>query len=79
MHGGMTRGMKAHVSTMLTEKRFEYFTAHARLQGFRARESTMQADKHVYCGAFRLNAYALTAIGTPEAMRAWAGRVVFTV
>ena len=32
MHGGMTRGMKAHVSTMLTEKRLEYCIADASLQ-----------------------------------------------
>jgi hypothetical protein len=35
---GMTRGMKACVSTMLTEKRFKYFTARPRLQGSDAKE-----------------------------------------
>lgn len=43
------------MSAMLTEKRFEYFTARASLQVIRAAEGGMQDDKHVISGAFRLD------------------------
>ena len=55
MLGGMTRRMKAHVSAMLTEKRFEYCTVAASLQGIGATGSRAQADKHGLRGAFRLD------------------------
>jgi hypothetical protein len=55
MPGGMTRRMKAHVSAMLTGKRFEYCTAGVPLQRVRATESPVQDDKRGLDGAFRLD------------------------
>ncbi len=47
MPGGMTRRMKAHVSTMLTEKRFEYCTPVTPTQAVRADDAGTQADNLV--------------------------------
>jgi hypothetical protein len=55
MHGGMTRRHEGCVSTMLTDKRLEYCTAGAPLQGSGATKWMMQADKHGVSGVFRLD------------------------
>ena len=47
--------MKARVSTMLTDKRLEYCTAGAPLQGVSATKSRMQAEKHGDSGVFRID------------------------
>lgn len=55
MYSGMTRGMKAHVSTMLTDKRLEYCTAGAPLQGFVRRNGGCKPTSTALRGAFRLD------------------------
>ena|SRR5207249_3726020 len=51
MYRGMTRGMKAHVSTMLTESGL---SIPLQLRHFKIK-SRMQADKHGVSGVFRLD------------------------
>src|SRR5437870_12166921 len=74
MHGGMSRRHEGCVSAMLTDKRLEYCTAGAPLQGSGATKWMMQADKHGVSGAFRLDNAAATDI----AMDVWRrfGRLV---
>jgi hypothetical protein len=55
MHGWMTSRHEGCVSTMLTDKRLEYCTVGAPLQGSGATKWMMQADKHGISGAFRLD------------------------
>ena len=55
MHGWMTSRHEGCVSTMLTDKRLEYCTAGAPLQGSGATKWMMQADKHGISGVFRLD------------------------
>src|SRR6266436_2260307 len=54
-HGWMTNRHEGCVSTMLTDKRLEYCTAVAPLQGFGATKWTMQDEKHGVSGVFRLD------------------------
>src|SRR5438132_599803 len=55
MHGWMTSRHEGCVSTMLTDKRLEYCTAGAPLQGSGATKWMMQADKHRISGVFHLD------------------------
>ena len=62
--------MKACVSTMLTRKRFEYFTARPPLQGSGASKRRMQDDKRGADGAFRLDSdYPDAAAAPTRSMR----------
>ena len=75
MHGGMPRRMKAHVSTMLTDKRLEYCTAGAPLQESGATKWMMQADKHGISGAFRLdNTGPARPIASPGRSESYSGK-----
>src|SRR5438552_17462976 len=68
MHGWMTSRHEGCVSTMLTDKRLEYCTAGAPLQGSGATKWMMQADKHGISGVFRLdNAGPARPIASPAA------------
>ena len=51
----MTNRHEGCVSTMLTDKRLEYCTAGAPVQGSGRRKAGMQADKHGISGVFRLD------------------------
>src|ERR1700674_1201691 len=55
MRGWMTNRHEGCVSTMLTDKRLEYCTAGAPLQGSGATKWRMHADKHGDSGVFRLD------------------------
>jgi hypothetical protein len=55
MHGWMTSRHEGCVSTMLTDKRLEYCTAGAPLQGSGATKWMMQDEKHGVSGVFRLD------------------------
>src|SRR6266545_534103 len=55
MHGGMTRRHEGCVSTMLTDKRLEYCTADAPLQGSVRRNAECKTTSTAFRGAFRLD------------------------
>ena len=55
MRSWMTNRHEGCVSTMLTDKRLEYCTTIAPLQGSGATKWRMQADKHGISGVFRLD------------------------
>ena len=69
--------MKAHVSTMLTEKRLEYCTAGVSLQGSDATKWRVQDDKHAIRGAFRLD--ILHASDRQRVMASRSAPAVFTL
>src|ERR1700681_4395970 len=66
MRGWMTNRHEGCVSTMLTDKRLEYCTTTAPLQGSGATKWRMHADKHGISGVFRLdNAGPTRPIASP--------------
>jgi hypothetical protein len=65
MHGWMTDRHEGCVSTMLTDKRLEYCTGGAPLQGSGAAKRRMQADKPGISGVFRLDNPWANHIRTP--------------
>src|SRR5439155_24926215 len=75
MHGWMTSRHEGCVSTMLTDKRLEYCTTTAPLQGSGATKWMMHADKHGVSGAFRLdNAGPARPIASPGCSESYPGK-----
>ena len=80
MDGGMTRRMKAHVSTILTESGLSISLRVRHFKGSERENRRCKPTSTAWTGVFGLTRVGtLTAVGAPEAMGPRGGGVVFTV
>jgi hypothetical protein len=70
MYGWMTSRHEGCVSTTLTDKRLEYCTAGAPVQGSCVTKSRVQADKHGISGVFRIDSARVATRGDRHSLKA---------